>query len=127
MQESTRRRQGFRAGLLVPILIVCLTGIFSVPAESKAAESDAHWFAKSLDASLLRPLGVIRLAAGSLIYLPISFFNGLGQSSVATLNTVGLASAPNWDVFSETLDLFVLSPGRFVFTRPLGEDLYGDN
>ncbi len=129
MQDSTRRQHGFRAGLLVPVLIVCLTGIFSVPsdANAEAANVDGDWIAKSLDATVLRPLGAIRLAAGSLVYLPVTFFNALGQSSVATLNAVGLASDPNWGIFAETLDLFVLDPSRFLFTRPLGEDIYGDN
>lgn len=139
MQDSTRRRDGFRAGLLVSVLIVCLTGIVSVPAdananananaeaEAEAADDEADWVAQSLDATLLRPLGAVRLVAGSLLYLPVSFFNGLSQSSVAALNAVGLASEPNWGIFAETLDIFVLDPSRFLFTRPIGEDIYRGN
>lgn len=124
MEFKALRRRRWLATVLVLIL---MSGVpMAASAQAAAGSEDTDYIGKSVDVALLRPLGTFRLIAGSALFVPVSFFNGLSQSSLAALGSVGLSSGANWSVFGESLDLLVLEPSRFLFVRPLGEDMSGD-
>jgi hypothetical protein len=121
--KALRRRM-----LLATALVLISFPVVSMAASAQAAteDEDANYIGKTVDVALLRPLGAVRLAAGTALFIPVSFFNGLGQSSLAALGSMGLSSGANWSVFGESLDLLIVEPSQFLFVRPLGEDLSGD-
>ena len=67
------------------------------------------------DIAILRPLGAIRLAVGSVALVPI----GLIYSMKIPLD--GGTGA-----LQEVAEILVVEPANFLFRRPLGEDLSGE-
>jgi hypothetical protein len=70
-------------------------------------------FAAGFDAVIVRPLGVVRTVAGAVLFFPFA------------LVTLPAGPAENFDTrmdnAREGFDLFVGTPARYTFTRPLGD------
>ena len=71
---------------------------------------------KIFDATVLRPLGTVKLAVGMIFLIPASV--------LYTLLRMPLDS--DTGVYQEAADMLVVEPANYVFRRPLGEDLSGD-
>jgi hypothetical protein len=90
-------------------LLVAIT-----PAVGFAADDEASVGAKIFDATVLRPLGAVRLVVGTA---------ALAVTSV--LYTLRLPINPDTGAYREAADILVVEPGNYVFRRPLGEDFAG--
>lgn len=90
-------------------LLVAIT-----PATSFAADDGPSVGAKIFDATVLRPLGSIRLVVGTA---------ALAVTSV--LYTLRLPINPDTGAYREAAEILVVEPGNYVFRRPLGEDFSG--
>ncbi len=84
------------------------------PATSFAADDEATVGAQIFDAMLLRPLGAIRLVAGT-----------AALAATGVLYTLRLPFDPDTGPFEEAAELLVVEPGNYLFRRPLGEDFSG--
>ena len=80
-----------------------------VPAASFA--EDATTGGKVFDATVLRPLGSIRLV--------------VGMATLALTSVLYAITFQSSDVYRETANLLVVDPANYVFRRPLGEDFSG--
>ncbi|MGI9590387.1 MAG: hypothetical protein ACR2P8_03385 [Myxococcota bacterium] len=85
------------AGLMLPAHAQAMAG---PDARQVAAETSA----KAFDVVILRPLGFVGTLIGSALFVPVAVITSPGGR----------------DPIEEALELFVLTPGKFVFTRPLG-------
>jgi len=70
---------------------------------------------KIFDASVLRPLGTVKLVVGLVALIPAS-----------VLYTFRMPFDSDTGVYREAADMLVVEPANYVFRRPLGEDLAGD-
>jgi hypothetical protein len=70
---------------------------------------------KIFDASVLRPLGTVKLIVGLVALIPAS-----------VLYTFRMPFDSDTGVYREAADMLVVEPANYVFRRPLGEDLAGD-
>ena len=70
---------------------------------------------KIFDASVLRPLGAVKLDVGLVFLIPAS-----------VLYTFRMPFDSDTGVYREAADMLVVEPANYVFRRPLGEDLAGD-
>jgi hypothetical protein len=70
---------------------------------------------KIFDASVLRPLGAVKLVVGMVALIPAS-----------VLYTFRMPFDSDTGVYREAADMLVVEPANYVFRRPLGEDLAGD-
>ena len=61
--------------------------------------------AKAFDAVILRPLGLAAAVVGVALFVPAAILTAPGGR----------------DSIEEAWDLFVLTPGKYVFERPLGD------
>ncbi len=95
--------------------VLCLFS-FSVPAfadESEATEDSGsssqatmnQAFDIGLDVLVLRPLGTVGLAAGAVLFVPAVIFSAPGGS----------------EGVKDSLDIFIQTPWRDLFERPLGD------
>ncbi len=109
--------------LALPVMLVAT--LVERPVQAIMAGQEPNAFEKSLDVAVLRPLGGARLVAGTALYLPVSFFNALGQSFLELGGAIGLGEGANWSIFPETFELLIAEPYRYMLVRPLGEDLAG--
>ena len=108
--------------ILVSLQIAALVAL--VPSTSFAADFNLDFLkvdinldplAIPFDVVILRPLGAIRLAVGTVGLIPI----GLIYSLKIPLD--GGTGA-----LQEVTDVLVVEPANFIFRRPLGEDLSGE-
>lgn len=86
------------AALLLPTLAQAQTGTDTVP-------PPPNYPAQAFDAVILRPLGFTAVIVGAAFFIPAAI----------------LTSAGGKDTIEEALELLVLVPGKWVFTRPLGD------
>jgi hypothetical protein len=70
---------------------------------------------KIFDASVLRPLGTVKLIVGLVALIPAS-----------VLYTFRMPFDSDTGVYREAADMLVVEPANYLFRRPLGEDLAGD-
>ena len=70
---------------------------------------------KIFDASVLRPLGTVKLVVGLVALIPAS-----------VLYTFRMPFDSDTGVYREAADMLVVEPANYLFRRPLGEDLAGD-
>lgn len=100
-----------RIGSGLRAAIVTLIAALLIPAAVRAQTPDPieapepSMTAKVLDVLILRPLGLLVIPVGVAAFIPIA-----------------LITAPNGlDSVQQALDLFVMGPTNYVFTRPLGD------
>ena len=80
------------------------------PAAAQAAAGQSFWTRTvyaadaTFDVLFLRTTGLITTGVGVVAFVPAAFLTSPGGS----------------DAIREALDIFVLTPGRYTFTRPLG-------
>lgn len=124
---TSRRPRSFARSLLLgsSLLAISSVGPRTAGAETDTASMLSALPAQSVDLVLLRPLGAVRLVAGALLWVPISLVHAVVDMNKAAVAQVGLSEKPDGVVVRETLDIFVVEPARYVFKRPLGEDLGG--
>ena len=96
------RRTGSRLGRA--LLTAALVSAFAATPAS-ALELDGYDWAAA-DLFIVRPLGLGSLAMGTGFFLLASPFTFMFN---------------NEEIFEDALDRCVLTPGEYVFTRPLGE------
>jgi len=70
-------------------------------------------FATGLDVVILRPLGVVRTAVGAALFFPFALFT-LPAGPAKDFDT-------RMDNAREGFELFVATPARDTFVRPLGD------
>jgi hypothetical protein len=123
----SRRLRSFKRMLILgsSVLAIASVGPRAAGAEADTASMLSALPAQSFDLVLLRPLGAFRLAAGTLLWVPVSLVHALVDMNKAALAPTGLTEKPDDVVVRETLDIFIVEPARYVFKRPLGEDLDG--
>jgi hypothetical protein len=91
------------------LLILGLMVLMAPPVHAGARDV----FATGFDVVFLRPLGVVRTAVGAILFFPFAL--------------VTLPAGPAKDFDSrmdsarEGFDLFVATPARYTFVRPLGD------
>jgi hypothetical protein len=90
---------------------VLIAGLMLVgPANAQSGGGSDAWppppetGAKVFDALVLRPLGFAGAVVGPVLFVPVAIVTAPGGK----------------DTIEEALELFVLVPGNWVFTRPLG-------
>ena len=91
------------------LLILSLMVLVAPPANAGVRDV----FAAGFDAVIVRPLGVVRTVAGAALFFPFA------------LVTLPAGPAKDFDTrmnnAREGFDLFVATPARYTFTRPLGD------
>jgi hypothetical protein len=97
------------------VLILSLTFAMASPAragaedvsatESPARVSAGDVFFRGFDAVIVRPVSAVRMLVGAVLFFPLSELSLIG----------GLDNA------REGFDVFVATPARYTFTRPLGD------
>jgi hypothetical protein len=83
------------------LLILSLMVLMAPPAHAGTRDV----FAMGFDVVVIRPLGVVRTAVGAILFFPFAF----------------LALPAGMDNAREGFDLFVATPARDTFVRPLGD------
>ncbi len=83
------------------LLILSLMVLMAPPAHAGARDI----FAVGVDVVVIRPLGVVRTAVGAVLFFPFALF-----ALPAGMNNA-----------REGFDLFVATPARDTFVRPLGD------
>lgn len=97
-----------RISWIVPLALwLSLVGAIVEPRAARAASEGPvrRTTSVAVDLVLLRPLGLVRLIAGSVLLAPTT-----------------LMWPPS---YRENVEIFVLEPNDYLFRRPLGEDLAG--
>lgn len=124
---TSRRARSLARSLLLgsSLLTIASVGPRTAGAETNTASMLSALPAQSVDLVLLRPLGAVRLVAGALLWVPVSLVQAVVDMNKAAFAQVGLSEKPDGVVVRETVDIFVVEPARYVFKRPLGEDLGG--
>ena len=117
-RPSSRRFSGTLAALLAGAALAsapmpALAADFE-PVSKTWKEQATETFHVALDVTVLRPGGLVRLTAGSLLMIPSTIFN-----------VMGLPFGRDPGVFQEDAERFVLEPARFTFDRPVGKELAG--
>lgn len=101
-------------GAIAIVLAAWIAAVsFSQVAEAKEARARTeperggiqHVASSAFDAAVLRPLGLVAVVVGAGLFVPAAVLTAPG----------GL------DPLEEALEIFVLVPGKYVFTRPLGD------
>jgi len=82
---------------------------------SDAMDSISTVVTGSVDVAVLRPLGLLRLALGTLVALPL----------VSTFDVFGLIIDGPSGNFTNNLDQYVIEPYEYTFEREVGVDLAG--
>jgi hypothetical protein len=96
-------------------LISVQLGALVAIAPTAAFAEDVSMGDKIFDASVLRPLGTVKLVVGLVALIPAS-----------VLYTFRMPFDSDTGVYREAADMLVVEPANYVFRRPLGEDLAGD-
>lgn len=84
--------------------------LLSVPAQAQSpggpdtSPPPPDYGANTFDVLVLRPLGFVGVVIGAALFVPVAVITAPGGR----------------DTLEEALEMFVLVPGKFVFTRPLG-------
>lgn len=130
MRPAARPRDRVRARARAPrpslLALAALAASLLGPTGSATASERAPIPAQAVDLVLLRPLGAARLAAGAALWVPVSLVQGILDLSSAAFGSIGFPSRRDGAATRDTLDVFVVDPARYVFKRPLGENLAGD-
>ncbi len=107
--EARRRGAALRpyGGSGIALLLFLQVASALTPSAARAAQEESlgRALAITVDAALLRPLGMLRLIGGSALLVPTT-----------------LMWPPD---YRANIELFVLEPAEYLFERPLGEDLAG--
>lgn len=105
--ERTGSLRRWRLHLAGAFLVAAL----ATPAPSQAVEvpewlSEAGRIATvSIDVGVLRPIGLVPLAAGAVLFVPAAWMTAFGGQ----------------DTIEEAWERFILPQGQYVFSRPIGE------
>lgn len=101
------------------LMVVLVTGLALAGAPTSASANTLEMVSEgangTVDMLVLRPLGLARLALGSLVFLPIS----------SVFNAMGLPFGKDTSVFKDDFDRMVVEPAEYTFSRPIGQDLAG--
>jgi hypothetical protein len=104
-----RPKKSARAAILtlIALLLIPAQGLAQTqtPGQDQVPASSPSIFSSAFDVVILRPLGVVVLAVGSAMFVPVAIVTAPGGK----------------DNLEGALDFFVLGPYNDVFTRPLGE------
>ena len=96
-------------------LISVQLGALIAAAPTAGFAEDVSMGDKIFDASVLRPLGTVKLVVGLVALIPAS-----------VLYTFRMPFDSDTGVYREAADMLVVEPANYLFRRPLGEDLAGD-
>ncbi len=98
-RRGRQRGLGTWRGIVLAVLMLAFAG-----APAQAVDLEYDW--EIADLLIVRPLGLVGLAMGSVYFI-----------AAAPLTYI----FANDEVFEDSLDRCILTPGEYVFTRPLGE------
>lgn len=95
-------RRGAGAAMLIAGLLLPAQALAQADPSGSSPPPDRG--AQAFDVLVLRPLGLAGALVGTALFVPVAILTSPGGK----------------DTIEEALELFVLEPGKFVFTRPLG-------
>jgi len=113
---SSRIRRSFAT--LMTVIMLSTAGLPGAAAAEGSGGFINGFFAVwhgTVDVVLLRPMGIMRLAVGTTVLLPMSSF----------INFMGLPFGQDMRVFKEDWDRLVVEPAEYTFDREIGQDLAG--
>ncbi len=90
--------------MLIAALLLSVPGQAQSPGGSDTSPPPPDYAANTFDVVVLRPLGFVGAIVGAVLFVPVAVLTAPGGR----------------DTIEEALEMFVLVPGKFVFTRPLG-------
>jgi hypothetical protein len=122
---ASRRRRPFARSLASVGCLLAISSLSPPAVRAEPASLPERLTAQTVDLLLLRPLGAFRLAAGAAIWVPISIVQAVMDIGTAAAAPLGESSRADGAIKDDALDVFVIDPARYVFKRPLGEDLGG--
>ena len=97
------------------LVSVQIGALIALAPTASLAEDDVSPFAKAFDVTVLRSLGLIKLAVGMTTLVPVTLLFTLKQPI-----------SPDASVYREATEILVIEPANYVFRRPLGQDLSGE-